>query len=156
MTEQPYLDDVPDARGIKFIGDDGWIEVARGYLACSKSDLVPKEIAGRRPRNMTPEERRKMFEEMQKNRAANRANRPFEVSAPHMQNFVDCVHSRKSPIAPIEVGCSTAITCCLGNIATELERPIKWNPATLEFPNDPEATNHRLMSYEYRNPYKLG
>ena len=29
MTEQPYLEDNPDAQGIKFIGDNGWIEVAR-------------------------------------------------------------------------------------------------------------------------------
>ena len=32
MTEQPYLDDMPSAQGIKFIGTDGWIEVARGYI----------------------------------------------------------------------------------------------------------------------------
>ena len=50
MTEQPYLDDMPGAQGIKFIGTDGWIEVARGYLACSKADLVPAELAGRRPK----------------------------------------------------------------------------------------------------------
>jgi hypothetical protein len=72
-----------------------------------------------------------------------------------MQNFVDCVRSRKKPIASIEIGCSTAITCCLGNMATELQRPVKWNPATLSFGDDQEAANHRLYYYEYRNPYKL-
>jgi hypothetical protein len=72
-----------------------------------------------------------------------------------MQNFIDCVRSRQKTIAPIEVGCSTAITCCLGNIATELGRPVKWDPATYTFVNDPEATGHRLMNYEYRRPYHL-
>jgi predicted dehydrogenase len=153
MTEQPYIEDVPGAQGIKFIGTDGWIEVARGYLGCSKSELVPAELAGRRPKNMTPEERRKMFEEMQKNRDRGRGS--FEISSPHMQNFVDCVRSRKNPIAPIQVGASTAIACCLGNIATELERPVRWNPATRKFVDDEEATKHRLTSYKYRNPYKL-
>ena len=50
MTEQPYLEDMPNAQGIKFIGTKGWIEVARGYLACSDASLVPSELAGRRPK----------------------------------------------------------------------------------------------------------
>jgi hypothetical protein len=72
-----------------------------------------------------------------------------------MQNFIDCVRSRQKPIASIEVGCSTAITCCLGNIANELGRPVKWNPATYTFIDDKEASDHRLMNYEYRKPYHL-
>ena len=92
---------------------------------------------------------------MKKNREKEGNSRPFEVSSPHMQNFIDCVKSRKDPVAPIQVGCSTAITCILGNLATELKRPVKWDPATNHFIDDEEATNHRLMSYEYRNPYKL-
>ncbi len=153
MTEQPYLEDMPNAQGIKFIGTKGWIEVARGYLACSDATLVPKELAGRRPKNMTPEERKKMFEEMQKNAA--KGSGSFEISAPHMQNFIDSVRSRKDTIAPIEVGCSTNTLCCLGNIATELGRPVKWNPATLSFGDDTEAASHRLNWYQYKNPYTL-
>ena len=72
-----------------------------------------------------------------------------------MQNFVDSVRSRINPIAPIEAGCSTNTVCCLGNMATELQRPVKWNPATLSFIDDQEAASHRLYSYEYRNPYSL-
>jgi predicted dehydrogenase len=153
MTEQPYLDDMPNAQGLKFIGDKGWIEVARGYLACSDPSLVPEELAGRRPRNLTPEERKKMFEEMQKAQA--KGGGSFEISAPHMENFIDCVRSRQKPIAPIEVGASTAILCCLVNLATELQRPVKWNPATQSFGDDTEAWKHRLYHYEYRGSYKL-
>jgi hypothetical protein len=61
----------------------------------------------------------------------------------------------QKPIASIEVGCSTAITCCLGNIANELGRPLKWDPATYTFVEDKEAASHRLMHYEYRRPYHL-
>ncbi len=153
MTEQPYLEDMPGAQGIKFIGDDGWIEVARGYLACSKSDLIPDELRGNRPQNLTPEERKKMFEKMQKAQA--KGGGSFEISSPHMENFIDSVRSRKKPIAPVEVGASTAITCCLGNMATELQRPVKWNPATHSFGDDMEAWNHRLYHYKYRGSYKL-
>jgi predicted dehydrogenase len=158
MTEQPYLEDMPGAQGIKFIGTDGWIEVARGYLGCSDPSLVPEDLAGRRPRILTDEEREAMRKERAKRREEREQQREglaFEISAPHMQNFIDAVRSRKKPIAPIEVGCSTNTLCCLGNIATELERPIKWNPATLSFGDDKEAAGHRLYYYEYRRPYSL-
>jgi len=154
MTEQPYLEDMPGSQGIKFIGTDGWIEVARGYIACSKPELIPAEIAGRRPKQMTREERQKMWAEMQK-AAKEGGGNAYEQRAAHMFNFIDSVRSRKDPIAPVEVGCSTAITCCLGNMATELQRPLNWNPATLSFVDDPEAAGHRLMQYQYRNNYKL-
>ena len=58
MTEQPYLEDNPDAQGIKFVGDKGWIEVARGYINCSDQSKIPaylKNLIDKRPRMMTPE-----------------------------------------------------------------------------------------------------
>jgi predicted dehydrogenase len=168
MTEQPYLDDNQGAQGIKFIGTKGWIEVARGYIGCSEPSLIPAEIAGRRPQSRQAAGNQRPAAQQQNRPAQNQAqtqtqNRPaptqaglqFEISSPHMQNFIDCVRSRNKPIASIEVGCSTAITCCLGNISNELQRPVKWNPATLTFVDDPEASAHRLMHYEYRRPYSL-
>ena len=162
MTEQPYLEDNPDAQGIKFVGDNGWIEVARGYINCSDQSNIPsdlKNLIEKRPRMMTPEERKKMYEEYMKKlkdskKKGNDAGN-YETSAPHMQNFIDCVRSRENPIAPVEVGCSTNTLCCLQNIARELGRPVKWNPATLSFGNDKEAASHRLYWYQYRNPYSL-
>ena len=130
LTEQPYREDNKNAQGIQFIGDKGWLKVARGYIECSKPELLSKE---------------------EKTVGAGE----YEISSPHMQNFIDCVRSRKKTIAPVEVGCSTNTLCCLANIATELKRPVKWDPATLTFIDDKEAENHRLYSYEYRNPYCL-
>lgn len=164
MTEQPFLDDNDSANGIKFIGTKGWIEVARGYIACSDPSLIPAEIAGNRPLSRTE---RPAGQQAQRPAAQARQAAPqrqqapsaeglrFEISSPHMQNFIDSVRSRLKPIAPIEVGCSSAITCCLGNIAHELGRPVKWDPATHSFGDDKEAASHRLMHYEYRRPYHL-
>jgi predicted dehydrogenase len=154
MTEQPYLEDMPGSQGIKFIGTDGWIEVARGYIGCSKPELIPQEIAGMRPRQMSREERRKMWEEMRR-AAQEGGGNVYEQRAGHMFDFIESVRSRKDPIAPVQVGCSTAITCCLGNIATELQRPVKWNPATYHFVDDQEAASHRLNHYKYRGNYTL-
>jgi len=157
MTEQPYLEDNPGAQGIKFIGTKGWIEVARGYIGCSDPSLIPAEIAGNRPQPRGQQQQRPAGQRaaQQQHPAPTREGLQFEISSPHMQDFIDAVRSRKKPIASIEVGCSTAITCCLGNIANELGRPVKWDPATYTFVDDKEACSHRLMHYEYRRPYHL-
>jgi predicted dehydrogenase len=131
MTEQPFRDDKPDDKGVQFVGSKGWIKVSRGYIDCSDPSLLKKS---------------------EKVVAAG----SYEMSSPHMQNFIDCVRSRQQPIAPVEAGCSTNILCCLINIATELKRPVRWDPVTLTFmDNDKEAEAHRLYWYKYRNPYKL-
>lgn len=158
MTEQPYLDDNPGAQGIKFIGTKGWIEVARGYIGCSDPSLIPAEIAGNRPQPRGQQQQRPAGQArpaQQARPAPTREGLQFEISSPHMQNFIDAVRSRQKPIASIEVGCSTAITCCIGNIANELKRPVRWDPATYTFIDDKEACSHRLMNYEYRRPYHL-
>ncbi len=164
MTEQPFLDDNDSANGIKFIGTKGWIEVARGYIACSDPSLIPAEIAGNRPRSRTEKPAAQQTQKPaaqprqaapQRQQAPSKEGLQFEISSPHMQNFIDSVRSRLKPIASIEVGCSSLITCCLGNIAHELGRPVKWDPATYSFGDDKEAANHRLMNYEYRRPYHL-
>jgi len=128
MTEQPFRKE--GGQGICFNGTKGWLKVARGFIECSDPSLLKKE--------------EKKIGEGQ-----------YEVSSPHMQNFIDAVRSRKNPIAPVEVGCSTNTLCCLGNMATELQRPVKWDPATLSFGDDTEAANHRLYHYQYRRPYSL-
>ena len=159
LTEQPYLDDNDSAQGIKFIGTNGWIEVARGYLACSDSSKIPSELAGNRPLTAAQREERRaqtaaqQSQQNERNRSQNAL--AFEISSPHMQDFIDCVRSRENPIAPVEVGCSTNTLCCLANISRELNRPVKWNPATLSFMNDKEAEAHRLYYYQYRRPYSL-
>ncbi|MEZ5105048.1 Predicted dehydrogenase [Mariniphaga anaerophila] len=131
MTEQNWRDGGKrGSRGIGFNGTKGWVNVMRGYIESSDPSLLEKK-------------ERKV------------AEGEYEVSSPHMQNFIDAVRSRKDPIAPVEVGCSTNTLCCLANIATELQRPVKWNPATLSFGDDKEAEAHRLYNYQYRNPYSL-
>jgi predicted dehydrogenase len=158
MTEQPYLDDNDDAQGIKFWGTKGWIEVARGYLASSVASLIPSELAGRRPMNEAQRQQAAAQTAAQRSQRGeqNRAGAlAFEISSPHMQDFIDCIRSRENPIAPVEVGCSTNTLCCLANIARELKRPIRWNPATLSFVDDKEAAAHRLYGYTYRRPYSL-
>lgn len=128
MTEQPFCEG--KGNGVRFNGTKGWIKVTRGYIECSDPSLLKKE-------------------------ETTVGKGQYEVSSPHMQNFIDAVRSRKNPIAPVEAGCSTNTLCCLGNMATELQRPVIWDPATLSFGDDQEADQHRLHHYKYRKPYSL-
>ena len=130
MQERPYIEDNPEARGIKFVGDKGWLRVGRGYIECSDKNLLKKKE-----------------EKIEKGQ--------YEVSSPHMQNFIDAIRSHTGPCSPVEYGCSTNTLRCLFNIARELKRPVHWNPATLSFEGDKEAAAHRLYYYDYRRPYTL-
>ncbi len=70
-----------------------------------------------------------------------------------MGNFHDATRSRKTPISDLESQHRTATTCHLGNIACRLGRPLKWNPTTETFVDDPEATTY--LARERRAGYEL-
>ena len=71
----------------------------------------------------------------------------------HYDAFLNAIQTRIDPNCTVEIGHSSCTVCNLGNIATELGRPVVWNPIVQKFMKDPEA--NRLMHYEYRKGYKL-
>jgi predicted dehydrogenase len=127
MRNKPW--DERKTRGIKFWGSDGWIEVSRGRYAASDDSLLP---AGYDDKN------RGLL---------------YESGTSHLDNFVESLREEKEPIANVETGQRTCATCILGNIATELGRPVNWDPEKQYFVNDPEAEAH--FHRKYRVGYKL-
>jgi len=71
----------------------------------------------------------------------------------HIRAFIDCVKSRKRPIADAEDGHLTAAMCHLGNIATRLGRSIRWDPEREQVVGDKEA--NQWLARPYRAPWKL-
>ena len=71
----------------------------------------------------------------------------------HIQNFLDCLKSRKRPTSDIEIAHKSTNTCHLGNIAYILGRKLVWDDATESFANDAEA--NKLLSRTYRKGYEL-
>jgi len=55
--------------------------------------------------------------------------------------------------ASVETGTRTVTTCILGNIATELGRPVEWDAAKQYFVNDAEA--EKFYHRAYREGYSL-
>ncbi len=78
---------------------------------------------------------------------------PNEAQALHIRDFLDCMRSRKRPVADVEEGHLTATMCHLGNIATRLGRSLKWDAATEQFIGDAEG--NAMLSRKYRAPWKL-
>lgn len=72
----------------------------------------------------------------------------------HFRNFIDCVISRKEPIAPAEVAHRSISICHLGNIAMRLGIDgFKWDPDKEQIPDNPEAA--RMLGRAYRGPWRL-
>ncbi len=71
----------------------------------------------------------------------------------HKANLLECIRSRRQPVAPVEIGHRSCTTCILGYIAMKLECKLKWDPMNERFLNDDEA--NRLLSRPMRPPWKL-
>ncbi len=113
--------------GVTFEGSDGWVWVDRGAIDAKPKDLL-KSVIG-----------------------------PNEIhlykSDDHFRNFIDCVISRKEPIAPAEVAHRSITIAHLGNIAMILGRDLKWDPDT-ERVIDDQAANE-MLSRAYRQPWYI-
>ena len=71
----------------------------------------------------------------------------------HLQNWIDCIKSRKTPIADVEIGHRSISVCHLANITRELGRPLRWNPELEKFVDDPAAD--KLLIRERRKGFEL-
>lgn len=116
-------------RGVKFEGDKGWIfvHIHGGRLEANPASLLKEKIGEN---------------EIHLGR-----------SPGHQRNFIECVKSRKQPVAAAEIGHRTASVCHLTNLAMMLERTLHWDPKAEKFANDDEA--NKLITPRMRSPWKL-
>lgn len=71
----------------------------------------------------------------------------------HVADFLRCIRSRQRPVSDIEVGHRSTTTCLLANISYRVGRKLRWDGASEQFLDDPEAATHLIR--EYRAPWKL-
>lgn len=113
--------------GVKFIGTDGWVWANRGQHQASSAAIKNAQLG---PNDVH------LYE-----------------SNDHFRNFIDCVISRKEPIAPIETAHRSITLAHLGNIAMILGRNLKWDPDKEKFVNDAEAD--AMLSRPLRSPWRM-
>jgi predicted dehydrogenase len=71
----------------------------------------------------------------------------------HIQNFFDCIKSRRRPNADVEIGHRSTTVCHLVNICRELGRKLRWDPKAERFVDDPQAD--ALLSRPRRKGYEV-
>jgi hypothetical protein len=79
----------------------------------------------------------------------------LDAGVSHVRNFLDCVRSRRDPIAHVEIGHRSASVCHLGNIAVRLgkKKVLHWDPAAEHFTNDDEA--NAMLTRPMRAPWRI-
>ena len=130
--------------GIKFEGTNGWIFVSRGNEQVTGSDPVaklkdPQALAASDPKIIT-------------SRYWATGN-PFYESKEHHWNWLECVRTRSTPIAPIEIAHRSCTTCLIHQITMKLKRKVYWDPQKEKFKNDDEA--NAMVSRSQRWPYVI-
>jgi predicted dehydrogenase len=114
--------------GIKFIGDEGWIWVSRGSEAATSSDpaakpTMLKPLDASNPKLLDP--------------AGVTVHMTPSVS--HHKNWLECVKSRATPLAPAPIAHRANAACILSWIAMKTGRPLTWDAKAEKFVNDAEA-----------------
>jgi len=78
---------------------------------------------------------------------------PGIVARPHLQNWIDCIKTRREPNAPVETGHRTVTICHLFNIARQVRRKLVWDPIRETILDDEEAC--RLLERPRRAGWEL-
>jgi len=128
--------------GVRFEGSEGWIFVSRGNAKVTASDPVADNPNNSALKVSDP----KIL------RAKSGPNdiKLYESPEQH-QNWLDCIRSRRQPVAPVEVGHRSCSVCLLSHIAMKLPRKLYWDPKRERFINDKEA--NKMLSRSQRRPY---
>jgi predicted dehydrogenase len=69
----------------------------------------------------------------------------------HMQDFLKAVASRGRPVADIEQGVISSVSCILANLSLQVGRAVVWDPAKAQAVGDDEV--NRLLRRPYRAPW---
>lgn len=122
--------------GVKFIGDEGWIFVARdeGATASDPKSNTPGQLhwlAASDPKLLDP---------------AGVTVR-FPDSTSHHKNWLECVKSRATPLSPAAMAHHSNTACILSWIAMKTGRPLHWDAGAQRFVGD-DAANAMLTRPE--------
>jgi len=120
-----FSDNKHHPQGCRFIGTEGWVHVNRGGIRAEPASLLKAAI--------------KPGEEH------------LYVSGSHHGNWMECIETRRDPVAPVEAGHAATTLTIVSDIATRLGRKVRWNWQAERFENDDAA--NRMLSRPMRPPW---
>jgi predicted dehydrogenase len=128
--------------GIKYIGDKGWIFVARGSYSASASDPVDREKSAKALNASDPAILKSVIG-------------PDEIHLRKIDeqhgDWLNSIETRKDPISDVEKGHRACSICLITHISMKLGRKLYWNPSTESFSNDSRA--NAMLKRSQRYPY---
>ncbi len=131
--------------GIKWIGNKGWIFV------CRDTGTTPTATLGAPAATIVP---LRASDPAILDSVIGPAEYHVYTSDDQHGNWLDCIHSRKAPVAPAEIGHRACSTCLLHWIAMKTEHHVYWDPKTETIEGDDIAAS--LLSRHQRHPYEIG
>jgi predicted dehydrogenase len=142
-----------NARGweIEFRGTTGTlvIQESQGF------EIVPERTREAELPALNPLKRKENTEQARKTKVALQpsSTKGKSDTADHARNFLDCVKSRQPCNCPVEVGHASTRATLLAKIALKLGRRVVWDAKAERIAGDDEA--NKMLSYEYRSPWRL-
>ncbi len=124
--------------GAIFVCEKGKLEINRNKFTSN-----PPEIAQQLLQNINIEEEERKWSD----------SLALWQAKWHLQNWLECIRSRKLPIADVEIGHRSISVCHLANIARAVGRPLRWNPKEEKFVSDEQA--NQLLVRERRAGFEL-
>jgi hypothetical protein len=135
---------------IEFRGTHGTMVMDNGNW-----EIIPEKVRTAEMPALSPLHRKEDTERtrMTKPAMAGRVVKGNADTTHHARNFLDAVKSRKPAHCPIETGHRSTSTTLLGKISLARGHYLQWDGSTERIVNDADA--NRLLSYSYREPWKL-
>jgi predicted dehydrogenase len=113
--------------GITFVGASGSIFVDRTRLASNPDKILLEPLADKDVR--------------------------LGQATSLVRDWLDCIKTRRRPLADVEAGARSATVAHLGNVAYWNRRKLRWDPATSKLVGDEEAM--AWLDRDRREPYRL-
>ena len=131
------------SNGVRFEGTQGWIFVSRGDVPVTDSDPVAKG-AGKNSAIMASDEK------ILSSQIGPDEIHLYESPEQHL-NWLECIRSRKQPVAPVEIGHRSCSACLVSHIAMKVSGKLYWDPKKERFVNNDQANS--MLSRTQRKPY---
>ena len=134
-----------DGAGVEFFGSKGLVQVNRGKFALTLNGEAKFKSLSKEDPSVTSQYTLAEREFLEG------AKVKLYESRNHIADFMECVVSRKKPIASEVVGARTVICCHLMNIGYYHRQNMKWDPAGNCFAGG--TGDPKWLTREYRAPY---
>jgi hypothetical protein len=125
----------PGSDRTRFIGEHGWIQVARGAGGNDASDPALHPVKPAQPVLAQPDS--------------------LPVSNNHSANFIQAVKSRSQPVSNITDAVRSDLISLLCDVAVRTGEKITWDPGRKQLV-EPSAKAAAMLTRKMRSPWSLG